>query len=263
MREELGLLAEVVGVAPGVRDEPPPLELDDPLRDRVEEVAIVRDEDERPLVRARQVRLEPFGGGDVEVVGRLVQDGDIGARDEELGQRDPAPLAAAARPARAIDVAHAELVKEPERLVPPLPTAEVDDPIVERRLLRDERVVAPAAVIGGREERAHFGVTGGGLAPGDQRVLDHFARALGRIELRLLRDVPDAEPTPHAHDAAVGGLYSGEDLGEGGFARAVHPDEADLLSAGEGEGGVVEDDLRAERLSQVLGIEGGHRGRHS
>jgi hypothetical protein len=146
VRHQLGLLLEVVGVAPGVRRQAPALELDDPLRDRVEEVPVVGDEDERAGVRAGEVPLEPLGRGDVEVVRRLVEDRDVGARDEELRERDTPALPAAPRAAGAIDVLHAELVEEAERLVPALPAAEVNDRVVERRLLGDESVVARAAV---------------------------------------------------------------------------------------------------------------------
>ena len=93
-----------------------------------------------------QVLLEPLGGVGVEVVGRLVEDGDVGARDEELRERDAPPLAAAALAARAVDVAHAELVEEAERLVPALPPAEAHDGVVELGLLvrRARRDASPA-----------------------------------------------------------------------------------------------------------------------
>ena len=94
-----------------------------------------------PVEVVRQVPLEPLGRVGVEVVGRLVEDGDVRARDEELRERDAPPLAAAPLAARAIDVAHAELVEEAERLVPALPPAEAHDCVVELRLLRDERLV--------------------------------------------------------------------------------------------------------------------------
>ena len=118
-----------------VRREPPALELDDPLRDRVEEVPVVRHEHERAAEVVREVLLEPLGGVGVEVVGRLVEDGDVRARDEELRERDAPPLAAAPLAARPLDVAHAELVEEPERLVPALPAAEAHDRVVELGLL--------------------------------------------------------------------------------------------------------------------------------
>ena len=92
----------------------------------------------------RQELLEPRGGVGVEMVGGLVEDGDVGTRDEELRERDAPSLAAAARTARPIDVAHAEPVEEAERLVPPLPAAESHDRVVELRLLLEERGVVRA-----------------------------------------------------------------------------------------------------------------------
>ena len=56
---------------------------------------------------------------------------------------------------------------------------------------------------------------------------------------------------------AVGLLDAGEDLRERRLAGAVGADEADLLAARQRERRVVEDDLRPERLAEVLGGEGG------
>ena len=119
----------------------PALELDDARRDGVEEVPVVRDEHERAGEVVGEEVLEPLGRVRVEVVGRLVEDGDVRAGHEELRQRDAPPLAAAALAARAIDVAHPELVEEAERLVPALPAAEPHDGVVELGLLVDQSVV--------------------------------------------------------------------------------------------------------------------------
>ena len=101
-----------------------------------------------------------------------------------------------------------------------------------------------------RQERAHVGVSLRRLPPGGERVFDHFARALGGVELRLLRHIANAETAPHADRPAVGRLGAGEDPGEGGFPGPVRADEPHAFAASEGEGGVVEDHLRSERLSR-------------
>jgi hypothetical protein len=80
----LGLEEAVVAV---VLDEARVLELDGAGDHAVEEVAIVRDDDGRAGV-GLEVLLQPLGRADVEVVGRLVEQDQVGLADQQLGQRD-------------------------------------------------------------------------------------------------------------------------------------------------------------------------------
>src|SRR5205823_1139269 len=65
---------------------------EEPVADAVEEVAIVADDEQRPLVLAQRI-LERLAGGDVEVVGRLVEDEDVAREEHDLRHREPAALA--------------------------------------------------------------------------------------------------------------------------------------------------------------------------
>ena len=69
------------------------VELEDPAGDVVEEVAIVGDRDDRALVLG-EVALEPVDGLGVEVVGRLVEQQQVGRGQQQAAQRDAAALAA-------------------------------------------------------------------------------------------------------------------------------------------------------------------------
>ena len=72
------------------------IELENPAGDVVEEVAIVRHGDDG----ARIVLQEPLEPGDrfgVEVVGRLVEQQQVGRLQQQPAQRDAAPLAAGER----------------------------------------------------------------------------------------------------------------------------------------------------------------------
>ena len=53
----------------------------------------MRDEDDRPL-EADDGLLEDLGGGDVEVVGRLVEEQEVARLEQELRQGEPRALAA-------------------------------------------------------------------------------------------------------------------------------------------------------------------------
>ena len=54
--------------------------------DTVEEVAVVRDDDHRPFVTF-ELLLEPGDGVDIEVVGRLVEEEDVGLGEQYLRQQ--------------------------------------------------------------------------------------------------------------------------------------------------------------------------------
>ena len=68
------------------------VELEDPARDVVEEVAIVGDRDDGALVLL-EVALEPRDRLGVEVVGRLVEEQQVGRREQQPAQRDAPALA--------------------------------------------------------------------------------------------------------------------------------------------------------------------------
>ena len=74
----------------------PAVELQNPLGDVVEEVAIVRDGDDRAVIFG-QVPLEPVDGFGVEMVRRLVEQQQVGLLQQHLAQRHAPPLAAGER----------------------------------------------------------------------------------------------------------------------------------------------------------------------
>src|SRR4051794_26772992 len=87
LREALLLLVEPARVVALERETPAPIELEDPARDVVEEVAVVRDGDDRARVLG-EVALEPRDRLGVEVVGRLVEEQQVGRAQEQAAQRD-------------------------------------------------------------------------------------------------------------------------------------------------------------------------------
>ena len=94
LREPLLLLLEPARVVALPRDARAAVELEDPARDVVEEVAVVGHRDDGAVVLL-QVPLEPRDRLGVEVVGRLVEQQQIGLAEQQAAQRDAAPLAAA------------------------------------------------------------------------------------------------------------------------------------------------------------------------
>ena len=80
-------------VAAGVEGELAALEMAGLLRHRVEEVAVVADQDQRARVAA-QMLLEPDRGLEVEMVGGLVEQQEVGLEEQHAGQRHAHPPAA-------------------------------------------------------------------------------------------------------------------------------------------------------------------------
>ena len=91
--QALLLLVEPRRIVPLPGDAGAAIELQDPARDVVEEVAIVRDRDDRPRVLV-QVVLQPGDALRVEVVGRLVEQQHVGTLEQHAAERHAPPLAA-------------------------------------------------------------------------------------------------------------------------------------------------------------------------
>ena len=89
----LGPGLEVGGVAALMEEVGAPVELEHAGGDPVEEVAVVGDDDQAARVGGQPV-LEPGHRGEVEVVGRLVEDQQLAGGGQDPGQRHPFGLAA-------------------------------------------------------------------------------------------------------------------------------------------------------------------------
>ena len=88
LREPLVLLLEPARVVALPRNAVAAVELEDPARDVVEEVAVVGDRDDGAVVLV-QVALEPRDRLGVEVVGGLVEQQQVGLREQQAGTARP------------------------------------------------------------------------------------------------------------------------------------------------------------------------------
>ena len=88
---DLLLRLEVVGVVPLEDRDAAVLDLDHVVRDVVEEVSIVRHHDDGARVLVDE-DLEPLDRRRVEVVGRLIENEQVGLRHELATQRDAPPF---------------------------------------------------------------------------------------------------------------------------------------------------------------------------
>ena len=235
----------------------PAIELQRPLRDVVEEVAVVGDQHDAAGV-VREIAFQPRHRLRVQMVGRLVQQQDVGLGEQQLGERD-APLLAAR------ELLDLGLARRAAQRVQRLLHLRVEVP----QPLRLDLVLQLGHLLGGL-----VGVVGGQLVVAvDQRLLLRHAlhgvaqHVLGGIELRLLRQVADADALgrPGLADEVL--ELAGHDLEQGRLAGAVEADDADLGAREERQRDVLQDLLSPRiglgELVHVIDVLGVRHGRSS
>ena len=234
---DAGLLHHHVVVAAGVGDDRLVVDVGDVGADVVEEVAVVRDGDDRAVVAGEEV-FEPVDGVEIEVVGGLVEEQGLGVAEERLREEDADLLAA-------LELGHLALVE----LVGDVEALEKDGGVgfglVAVFVADDafELAEADAVFVGhlglGVDDLALFERGPEGLVAHDDGVDD----AVG-VEVVLV--LPEDAELFGADDGALLGVeLAGEDLHEGGFAGAVGAGEAVAAAGGEGDGDIFEEELRA------------------
>src|SRR5207253_4197662 len=117
-RGACSLLDPPGGPGTGEGDRASAAELEHAVRDRFEKPAVVRDEDD-PGVERLQLLLEPLEARDVEVVGRLIEEQQIGVAAEGASERCARQLAARERLERPVEIGlgEAEATSSEERRV--------------------------------------------------------------------------------------------------------------------------------------------------
>ena len=198
----------------------------------VEERPVVRDDEHRAGI-ARQVVLQPFERDDVEVVGRLVEEQQVGLDEQQPRQPQPRLLPAAERchEPRLIDVGQAQ---------PGQHGIGVGAQTLAARRLE---LGQGAVVLGQHGVELIARRLGDGLGQPRQPRLGRLALAAGssaqhvahrrsRAELERLRQIADAQRRGRKLDAApVGRHLAGQDAQQRGLAAAVRPDQPGAVAA--------------------------------
>ena len=227
------------------------LDLEDPVRHVVEEVAVVRHDHHGARVVVQRL-LEPRDRFRVEVVGRFVEQQDTGLLEQQTAERDPAPLAPRQRRDRGLGGRAAERVERDLDLAVDLPAFLRVDLLLELGLFGEQRV--HGVVVHRLAERVRDRVE-----PVERRLQraergQHvLADGVAAFELRFLRQVADANALGGPGLAAVLGLEAGHDLEQRRLAGAVHAEHADLHAGQERQRDALEDLATAGiGLGQVL-----------
>ena len=218
--DEVGVVADVLGRASVVQ-------LDDPVGDLVDEVAVVADEDDRAGVVGQEA-LQPLDAGEVEVVGRLVEQQHVRVLEQEAGERDAHHPAAGELADVALDVriGEAEPGEDPASLRLHAVAAERLEPMLEAAVLVDQlrELLVVVRVLHLGLDVAHPALDAAHLAGAGQYLGQHAATAALR---HLLAQVADHDVAGAGDRPGVGLLVAGDELEQRRLAGAVGPDDRD------------------------------------
>ena len=218
LRHALGLGVQPRGIVPLVRDAAAALQLQDPGRDVVQEIAVVGDDQDRALV-FDQVLLQPGDGLGVQVVGRFVQQQHVGRLKQQLAQRDPAAFAA--RQGADIGV----VGRAAQGL-----HRDIDLAVQVPQVLGVDLVLQGGHLLGGLVRVVHrqlvIAVQLGLLGRDPQHDVAAHVQTL--VQMRLLRQIADGRTLGGPGLAGEILVDAGHHAHQAGFARSVDADDADL-----------------------------------
>jgi hypothetical protein len=111
LHQELAVRAVVAEIAVGIG----PVELDDSIGDVFQEVAVVADEDEGEI-RLAEEGFEPEDAFEIEMVGRLIEEQEIGLANQLACEGEPLPPAAGELGRRLVVAVEADLGEQHDGL---------------------------------------------------------------------------------------------------------------------------------------------------
>ncbi len=226
----LGPRQDIGGVAAVVLVDGAALDVPDPVADLVEEPPVVGDDDDRGL-QGVQVRGQPGDALDVEVVGRLVEQEEVGA----LGEARGPSIGAAGQDPGEVDAPALAAGEDPDPRIEPLGQ--------ERRVEAAEQAAEDFADLRRGGPLVGVGVAEQGGA--DARLVR---------ERVALPEVGDGGAAGVDDAARVGLVGARDELQQRRLPVAVAADHADALPGGDAERDRVEDDLLGVGLGDVLEV---------
>ena len=236
----LGAHVFELAVVAAVADELGVVDVQRDAGDGVEELTVVADHDQRALV-ALEPGFEPDQGIQVQVVGRFVEEQDVGRAHQGAGQLQAHAPAAGEAVDRVVQFGNLEAEAEDQRLGARFGV--VFAGVVERHVGfgHAHAVVAGFGVMylvaGGEQFGVAIDDEVGGRLLGFRHVLRHLAH-LPLLGNRII--------------AAILMQRTVEQREQRGLASAVAANQADLLTGIDGDGSLVEQHFRAATQGDVL-----------
>ena len=250
-------LLHVMGVIAPVLLETGAAHLPDAIDYRVQEVAVVADDEQRAVPRGQRA-LQPLDGLDVQMVGRLVQDEQVGTLQEQTGQEGARLLPAAEMGQRDVPIGAAE-AQALQRLADAHFVVIAAGPLegLLNAAVLGQQCVGMAAVRGGVVGHAMFqpaqlGFLGLQAAEDREHLVVHGVVPTGKRLHGFLAQIADTRVPGRVHVAPGGRIQPGEHAQQRGLADAVGADQPDLAVVGNGG---VEPDENVEvavRLGEIV-----------
>ena len=238
-------LGEVVVQRAVVAGDGAAVDLDGDFGDGAEQVAVVRDEGQRAL-EAAQETLQPLHGGEVEVVGGLVEEEELGFGGQHAGELGAHAPAAGEGREGAVEVFRGVAQAAEGFLHAGLEgvAAHLLKTRVRLAQFAQEALLGRGVAFGGEGLFQTRDVALGLLEARDavQAILQE--RLLGGGGLEVLAHKADARVAFVEHLARVGGHVAEDEFEEGGLPRAVRPDDAHAFPGIDLEGGMLKERLR-------------------
>ena len=230
-------------VAAGVAREPALVEVDDLLGHPVEKVAVVADQEQGAGVAA-QIVLEPEAGLEIEMVGRLVEQQQVGLGEQHRRERHPHPPAAGEAGQRPLLGGLVEAQAGQDRARPRRRGVRAD--VGEPGLDLGDRAPDRGRVSAARSRRARSG-----------SASSTASRGVALAARRLLRDPADARAAPQAHLAGIRRELAPDQAQERGLAAAVAPDQADPVPGRQVDARLLEQQAAADPQGDVVQMQHG------
>ncbi len=222
------------------------------IADMVEKIAVVADQQKRALVLGQGI-LQPFDGGEIEVVGGLVHQQHVGFLQKQLRKRNPRTLPAGQRFHFAAE--HMPADPKAQKLAGNLALVGIAFQLCE--LLSHLTVFVRQAdgclfVAVFRHSRFHVAHAAFQSDDAAEHRKHRVPHGILGADIVDLRQIPQLQALVHMHGAAVGLLLAGEDPHQRGLAAAVGADKAHLLALLHGKGNVAQHLVDAEALLNIF-----------
>ena len=194
-----------------------------------------------------EMLFEPLHALGVEVVGRLVEQQKVRLTQQQFAQRHPAALTSGQMGDRLVGRRAAQCVHRLLELGVQIPRIGVIELLLQPAHLLHELI----GVVGRHQlcdlvEPVQLDLD---LA---EALFDVAANRLLLVQRRLLQQDPNRGTRGEEGVAVVGLVQSSHDVQHAGFAGTVRPDDADLGPRQEAERDIVEDDLVAVGLADLV-----------
>ena len=189
-----------------------------------------------------QMALQPSDTLGVEVVGRFVEQQQVGLRQQQPAQRDAAPLTTGQGGDRAVAGRAAQRVHGDVHSPLEVPRIRGVDLLLQLRLFGQQRVEIGVGI---GHHPAHLVEPVDGLLDRPQALHDILRHGQVRVQFRLLRQITDGGSVGRPSLTGELGVKAGHDPHQRRLTRTVRTEHADLGAGQERQADIVQHRLAA------------------